>query len=848
MLVLITIAILTMMGTALLSMSFMNITMKQNDLRSKKTIYYTESYIEQVYARIGYLVELAIGDAMTATDGELQDILDDVALFQSGVDPVVEPLRFHDVTNVTTYVDVNGDLDLATFEAYADDLYREKFREIMNDFNTDGTVEAEVGYILPTPDPPVNESYKFLDANDASKGATYTIEIANVVGFQPGGHEFVFEDVTSTFLLNGKTEKQIKTDIIISDNLTEYPLSTLEEVIILLDNPIWQKPLVADRDIIFDTSAVQVEGDVYGYGYTPAITDTASPTEYGGVVIQNGNVTVDGSIYSRAYIQLDDGTLLSPKNGNLTVNDGVTYANSLIVQEYANGDILVNNGNVYTKDDLEMNGTGTSSITINGSYFGYSDGSEGTEHDKSSAIVLNSDMTNAELTITGQQLSGVAIDGIVDYKEQFQDPNNGYAITDVNGIVIGGTAYVDTFDSDGITPKRFQTGESVSFKGNYLGYTWGFNEATVLTPIKDTNAFSLSTANRYRLYNTADHDTKIDQYLKRENVDWQTYYSQGATSSVNFGTGSTLTIQYTNQDRAAFFAAFKEYVNDVTPGFDYIATGAGNVVLDNYFYAAGIQLGNDTGLSRDFEYITENFDEFDLGIRPKIGDDYLYQLHNMSYRNWQDTSTITDVMMASGASMVIASPTVDNANAFEKYTNLDVNSYSFWEEVNTAYILNPSLTAGEIRHISDSTDALHIYAPGSTADTSLNYVTVGNTYNQGVIARTGDIHIYGNFEFAGTIITDGSIYTHDGLGVSSQKFMNNNELIRGYIARMIYFDVRLYDIFQVINYGGGGTPSIGLVNKEFLKRVEPAGTTDPANNNMFTYYDWINFKYWRVTK
>ncbi len=67
-LVVITIAILTVLGTTIITMSFMNTNMKFTDLRMKKTLYYSESGIEQVYAIVGKYVDDALVYASEQTD------------------------------------------------------------------------------------------------------------------------------------------------------------------------------------------------------------------------------------------------------------------------------------------------------------------------------------------------------------------------------------------------------------------------------------------------------------------------------------------------------------------------------------------------------------------------------------------------------------------------------------------------------------------------------------------------------------------------------------------------------------------------------------------------------------
>lgn len=61
-LVVITIAVLAVLGSTLLSMSYMNINMKFTDERMKKTLYYSESGLDQVYAIVGGYIDDALQD------------------------------------------------------------------------------------------------------------------------------------------------------------------------------------------------------------------------------------------------------------------------------------------------------------------------------------------------------------------------------------------------------------------------------------------------------------------------------------------------------------------------------------------------------------------------------------------------------------------------------------------------------------------------------------------------------------------------------------------------------------------------------------------------------------------
>lgn len=70
-LIVITIAILTVLGTTIITMSFMNTNMKFTDQRMKRTLYYSESGIEQVYAIVGKYIDEALYDASAETELEI---------------------------------------------------------------------------------------------------------------------------------------------------------------------------------------------------------------------------------------------------------------------------------------------------------------------------------------------------------------------------------------------------------------------------------------------------------------------------------------------------------------------------------------------------------------------------------------------------------------------------------------------------------------------------------------------------------------------------------------------------------------------------------------------------------
>ena len=809
MLVVITIAVLTMLGTALLAMSLMNVNMKANDYRIKKTVYYAESGIDQVYARVGKLVEQAIQTAITNTDNDLKNILQVCDDIVSDEDPVAYDAPYH---YIGLYLTAELQLDTDQLQTYAENQYKTHFRTALDSLDVHTVLTAD--------------AYEYLDSNDPSNNSEIDIEISNsnIVTFATNSnpHEFVIKDIKSTFALADHTEKVIKTDIVISDEVSSYPMNTIEERIVVTDNPLWQQALVAVEDIDVNGGDVTITGNIYGYGTVPA--NLADTTAFGGVSVRNdGDLEVTGDIYTRSFVQLAAGTAGDYNSGNLTVNNGLVYANSVVVQNYASGDMNIS-GNVYTSDDLELNGTGTSSIIINGSYYGYTDGSStdaSTTHDKSSAIVINADMTQATLSVNGVQPAGVDIN----------------RLESTPGVLIGGTAYVNS------QPTRYQTAESVSIKGNYVAYTWGFDRETIDT-IKTGNDFM---ATPYDFYGTeSTHDTRVENFLFQDNVAWLDI--TGTTAK--FANGSTVAGagNITLQDRMAYFSAFSEFVDNGTGTFLKLSSNT-HLSLKNYIYTTGIQIDYDGASGRNkFIYDPSSAATYDT-LRIKISKDYLYQLHKMSYRDGTEFDLNDMVNVDQNILEKVAggqAPSIDNINVVEKYTKLDTDTYNY------ASIVDIGSGIREVKIVNNSMATLHIYGGSTPVAESATEKYIGSLA-QGIIVHNGDVVIHNDVDLNGVIIANGTISVEGG----NVTIHNSGLPDMDYLARLIYDDNVLYDVFDVHTYGGTGTDPVYLDDIEYLSvdynfntydPSDPDSINSPRNNSLFMYSDWIRFENWQIVQ
>lgn len=809
MLVVITVAILSMLGTALLSMSLMNVNMKQNDYRIKKTAYYAESGIDQVYARIGKLVGNAIENAIVETDVQTKIILSEIDIMLETSPPTNDVPRW---TLYGIYVKLNGVgdymLDTEKLQEKTETIYRKAFRDYLNGLNNNADLTDDVDYYL------TNPGYFYLDSNDPSTNSyiTITIDPTKINEFSGEGTEFAIRGITSKFDYGDRVEKQITTDIVILDTISSYPMNTLEKRMIVPNNPLWKQAIVAYENIDFNSTNATINGDMYGYGTIPA--DTSNATAFGGVIADgNSDIIVNGNIYSRSYVQLGGST------ADLTVNNGLIYANSVVIQKSATGRMSIN-GQVYTSDDLEHNGTG-GDLVINGSYYGYTTNATlGSTHDASSAIVINADMSSG----SGSTL---IIDGRFNRVTNSFKPDIDY-MESSEGILIGGTAYIDS------QPERYQTAESVSIKGNFVAYTWGFDNQLLVDNIYGTNIF---TSGHYNFYNNiATQDQQVEDNLLKENVDWQSI--NGTTVRLAKGT-TVIGGQSTLSDRKAYFTAFKEFVDNNSGTFVKGGTPT-SVKLDHYIYTTGLQLSGN-----DFVFDANEKDQTEYErLRIKITDDYLYQLHKLKYRDGGIAhEKMGEVEGVTVGGLNNQTPTVGNINIIEKYTTLDTETYNYTSvPISVDSVISPGTGVIEIKHVSDGNDTFYIYGGGYAGTVETNSIS-GSDF-QGIIVNGGDVEIYGNVRFVGTILSGGNIITHGG----NQSFHNYTNDITTYLAKLIYSDDVLYKTFNTTNYAGVGSASINLGNLEFVEIENSQPTFDSNNNNVYAYNEMIHFEHWKIAK
>ncbi len=175
-------------------------------------------------------------------------------------------------------------------------------------------------------------------------------------------------------------------------------------------NPFWTK-VIAAKDLVVKDNSV-FDGKVY-------VSNEVKIDRNGAAAQFKDELAVKGDMYI--------GDSSSAKVSDISVTNILMTGKGAALTTFSNSKLQV-------KDDLEVENE-NQTVNIDGSYYGFSDGRYSSHPDSSSGININ-EAKGLTLRITGD-------------------------------LYILGTSYVDVTNSSG---KYYQTGESLSIKGNYMAY------------------------------------------------------------------------------------------------------------------------------------------------------------------------------------------------------------------------------------------------------------------------------------------------------------------------------------------------------------------------------------------
>lgn len=227
--------------------------------------------------------------------------------------------------------------------------------------------------------------------------------------------------IESEYISEKETKKTTAVNLIV--DVPKYNESYTVETKTVDVNPFWLKVLAAGNLNINNSSIFN--GDVF-------VEENLNVNSAGINPKFNNNLAVRGYRGSGDYLNENKGIRLN--SSSITNVSNVFAKNILLTASGAEFRANSSGSKIYVRDDMEINNT-YQKVYINGSYYGFSDGRESSSPDTSSGININ-ETSGLNLNITG-------------------------------GLYLHGTSYVDVYNSSG---SKYQTGESLSVKGNYRAY------------------------------------------------------------------------------------------------------------------------------------------------------------------------------------------------------------------------------------------------------------------------------------------------------------------------------------------------------------------------------------------
>ncbi|MDK0938248.1 hypothetical protein P5F42_04600 [Clostridium perfringens] len=477
--VIVVLAIIAVIGTAIVSLSLTNY--KAMIVHGKKTqnLYMSESGLDKVQKALDILTAKAItygNDAVAKEDTSLS---------------AEEDLKSGDNKTEDGYKKISSEK-----EESQNKIFKKAYKEyIIKQLNPNSEViKNEKVFLLENNKVKFNNNLIKMDKEDKNKEKN-----------EEGNYDITLIDINNKKISNGSSLSGILNFKTISDN------DKNEEISLRLDSKFNVKESDGDKNYKDVSLTFNIEVPDYNGAYKIEEFPLYNVCSNGLVVGENLNVgtgstlNVDGGIFVSANVVKEKkftiGSMVNKKEGEGVVING--------------GTLSVNNGSLVSKNDIRLGGEGsnlkvgcetennksnlnlndeskkshsnlnnnlgvyTGNLGINGNKIGFDkDVSKGNIISNYPVYAMNDLILNGEKSSINLNGGFYGINSNRSQDELTGKINNSSAIivnTDDIGsgssinigqeAIIMGTAYINT------TPEAYQTGESVSVKGNYIAYT-----------------------------------------------------------------------------------------------------------------------------------------------------------------------------------------------------------------------------------------------------------------------------------------------------------------------------------------------------------------------------------------
>jgi len=411
------IAVISLLGTSILGVTMMNLKIKKANTEIKKSFYLSESGLDKAYDKLnGFVLEAIIkGNNAAQTFTEgLNNEFDKLSGFL-----LVDNTQMYTIepeyNNCIKFVHDDGTYSLKIDETEIEKKEKFEFEKEYMTYLSESKITNELSGDYGDADLLVAvKDYKLKNDPD------------------PNIKDYIEFNISSNYnLKDDKTGKSIakKTAVDIRVDLEDYNKSYKVETKSVNVNPFWTKVLTAnDLNISGNSGTISIDDEVF-VSHNLNISGTVTPEFKNKLAVRNDIVL--GTKSPKAELR-----------GNLLSN--LVYANNILMEGPTSSFKSTSNDGVYVKDDLEINNS-NQTVDIAGSYYGFSDvlnaeGPPNLKHKGSSSIIIND--TSSNLKVVGD-------------------------------LYLYGSSYINISDSI-----KYQTGESISVKGNYKAYAFPLEDGS----------------------------------------------------------------------------------------------------------------------------------------------------------------------------------------------------------------------------------------------------------------------------------------------------------------------------------------------------------------------------------
>ncbi|MGG5462959.1 type II secretion system protein [Clostridium sp. B9] len=455
--VIVVLAIVSVIGTAIVSLSLVNY--KTTILETKRTenLYMSESGLDEVEAYIENITQEAVkkGNDAVANNNELLGLTGDALDKKENeiFKPVYEKYVEENLKNIFKYengnVLVNNDILKSV-----DDKTKNNYTISLIQLNGEELKASE------KTEPSINNNLTFEDIKEQGKVLSLRFESKFKV------NDTSYKDVSLTLNIkvpefNGAyyeekipTHSGLEKGLIVGENIVVDNGSSLT-----VNGGIVAAANLGDKECFKLYNKTEHTGDyrIPQYIIGIKIGDDSVLNSYNGDLISKASIVVNNKNYKQNYSPnsksvLNVGTdakILNSTYGVYTGNLGIySSANEfeaesgMVFNKTPIGNSSINsNYPVYTKNDLILNGE-QSTIDLNNGFYG-----------------INSNTIEAGINEKRENSSAIIINS--------KDIGEGSSINIKEDALIMGSAYINTKGGS------YQTGESVAVKGNYIAYTFG---------------------------------------------------------------------------------------------------------------------------------------------------------------------------------------------------------------------------------------------------------------------------------------------------------------------------------------------------------------------------------------